>query len=62
MLITILFRSVSCFRTFYLSMCSSEYKNPDFVISCVFVLYVEIIDLAGPTIVNCYMTPHDLGT
>ena len=29
-------------------MCSSEYKKPDFVIVCVFVLYVEITHLAGP--------------
>jgi len=40
--------SVSCCRTFYLSMCSSEYKNPDFVGVCVFMLYVEITHLAGP--------------
>ena len=34
--------SVSCSRTFYLSMCSSGYKSPDFVIVWVFVLYVEL--------------------
>ena len=39
---------LSCSRTFYLSMCSSEYKNPDFVGVCVFMLYVEITHLAGP--------------